>query len=467
MTTQTRPEQRIDEGALEGFKETFRGDVIGSEDPGYDDARRVQNGMIDRRPALIVRPADVADVISAVGFGRDQGLDIAVRSGGHSAPGFGTIDDGLVIDLSRMRGVRVDPVARTARVEGGALLGDVDHATHAFGLAVPSGIISNTGIGGLTLGGGLGHLTRKLGLTIDNLIEADVVLATGELVTASADTNPDLFWALRGGGGNFGVVTSFLFRLHPVSTVVAGPTLYALEDAAEVLGWWQDFIAQAPEDLNGFFAFLIVPPAAPFPPDLQMRQVCGIVWTYSGPAEKADEVFAPIKAFGSPLLYGVQPLPLPAWQAAFDGLYPKGAQMYWRAEFMNELSDERSRPKSSMARSRPSSRPRTSSRSTARSIASDRATPPGASGTSASRRSSSAQMAIRPTRGRSAIGRSSSPTTSARTRPAARTSTSSWMKGRNASGRHIGTTTTGSPGSRPATTRTTSSTSTRTSRPPA
>ena len=239
-----------------------------------------------------------------------------------------------------MRGVRVDPVARTARVEGGALLGDVDHATHAFGLAVPAGIISNTGIGGLTLGGGVGHLTRKLGLTIDNLIEADVVLANGELVTASADTNPDLFWAIRGGGGNFGVVTSFLFRLHPVSTVVAGPTLYALEDAAEVLGWWQDFIAQAPEELNGFFVFLIVPPAAPFPPELQMRQVCGIVWTYSGPAEKADEVFAPIKAFGSTLLYGVQPLPLPAWQAAFDGLYPKGAQMYWRAEFLNELSDE-------------------------------------------------------------------------------------------------------------------------------
>ena len=177
-------------------------------------------------------------------------------------------------------------------------------------------------------------------MTIDNLLEADVVLASGELVTASADTNPDLFWAIRGGGGNFGIVTSFLFRLHPVSTVVAGPTLYALEDAAEVLGWWQDFIAQAPEELNGFFVFLIVPPAAPFPHELQMRKVCGIVWTYSGPVEKADEVFAPIKAFGSPLLYGVQPLPLPAWQAAFDGLYPKGAQMYWRAEFMNELSDD-------------------------------------------------------------------------------------------------------------------------------
>jgi FAD/FMN-containing dehydrogenase len=340
MTTQTRPELHIDDGALEGLKATLRGEFIGVGDPGYDDARRVQNGMIDRHPALIVRAADVADVISAVSFGRDHGLDIAVRSGGHSAPGFGTVDDGLVIDLSRMRGVRVDPVERTARVEGGALLGDVDHATHAFGLAVPAGIISNTGVGGLTLGGGLGHLTRKLGLTIDNLIEADVVLADGELVKASADTNPDLFWAIRGGGGNFGVVTSFLFRLHPVSTVVAGPTLYALDQAEEVLHWWQDFITQAPEELNGFFAFLTVPPAPPFPTELHMRQVCGIVWTYSGPVEKADEVFAPIRAFGTPLLYGVQPLPLPAWQAAFDGLYPKGVQMYWRAEFLNELSDE-------------------------------------------------------------------------------------------------------------------------------
>jgi len=340
MTTQISPNVRIDEGALEALRAAFRGNVIGTEDPGYEEARRVQNGMIDRHPALVVRPADVADVIAAVGFGRDQGLDIGVRSGGHSAAGFGTVDDGLVIDLSRMRGVRVDPVERTARVEGGALLGDVDHATHAFGLAVPAGIISNTGVGGLTLGGGIGHLTRNLGLTIDNLIEADVVLASGELVTASADTNPDLFWAIRGGGGNFGVVTSFLFRLHPVSTVVAGPTLYALDQAETVLRWWQDFIAQAPEELQGFFAFLTVPPAAPFPTELQMRKVCGIVWTYSGPVEKADDVFAPIRAFGPPLLYGVQPLPLPAWQAAFDGLYPKGAQMYWRAEFLNELSNE-------------------------------------------------------------------------------------------------------------------------------
>ena len=340
MATQAIPKPRISEATLGALKGQIRGDLIGPEDPGYDEARSVQNGMIDRRPALVARAVDVADVIAAVGFGRDQGLDIAIRSGGHSAPGFGTVDNGLVIDLSRMRGVRVDPEDRTARVEGGALLGDVDHATHGFGLATPAGIISNTGVGGLTLGGGIGHLTRKLGLTIDNIIEADVVLASGDLVKANAKTNSDLYWGIRGGGGNFGVVTSLLFRLHPVSTVMAGPTLYDIDKSETVLRWWQDFIGQAPDELNGFFAFLIVPPVAPFPTELHMRRVCGVVWTYAGPEDKADEVFAPIRSFGPPLLYGVQPVPLPTWQSAFDGLYPKGTQMYWRAEFMNALSDE-------------------------------------------------------------------------------------------------------------------------------
>jgi hypothetical protein len=340
MTTQIGPAPRIGDAAFDALRATFRGDLIGAEDPGYDDARRVQNGMIDRRPALVARPADVADVIAAIRFGRDQGLAIAVRGGGHSGAGFGTIDDGLVVDLARLNGIRVDPTARTARVEGGALLGDVDHATHAFGLALPAGIISTTGVGGLTLGGGLGHLTRKHGLTIDNLLEADVVLASGDLVTASPTSHPDLFWALRGGGGNFGIVTSFLFRLQPVSGVVAGPVLYDLDQAESVMRWWQDFICEAPEDLNGFFAFLIVPPAPPFPPELHLRRMCAIVWTYTGPADKADEVFAPIRAFGSPALYGVQPLPLPAWQSAFDGLFPKGTQMYWRSDFMNAMPDE-------------------------------------------------------------------------------------------------------------------------------
>nr|MBA2713689.1 FAD-binding oxidoreductase [Rubrobacteraceae bacterium] len=217
---------------------------------------------------------------------------------------------------------------------------DVDHATHAFGLATPSGIISTTGVGGLTLGGGLGHLTRKCGLTIDNLVEADVVLADGSFVKASEEENEDLFWAIRGGGGNFGVVTSFLFRLHPISTVIGGPPLWPLEQAPEIMRWYRDFIAEAPEDLNGFFAFLTVPPGAPFPEHLHMKKMCGIVWCYTGPKEKADEVFAPVHEVGTPALHGVGEMPYPALQSAFDGLYTPGLQWYWKADFVNELSDE-------------------------------------------------------------------------------------------------------------------------------
>ncbi|HEY6056397.1 MAG TPA: FAD-binding oxidoreductase [Candidatus Limnocylindrales bacterium] len=340
MTPQIVHGDGLDAAALQALKGRFRGDLIGPDDSAYDQARRVQNGMIDKRPVLIARAVDAGDVIAAVAFGRDLGLAIAVRCGGHSGPGFGTIDDGLVIDLSRMRGVRVDPVERTARVDGGAQLGDVDHATHAFGLATPAGILSTTGVGGLTLGGGIGHLTRKLGLAIDNLIEADVVLASGELVRADEKTNSDLYWAIRGGGGNFGIVTSFLFRLHPVDTVIAGPVLYDLGQSEAVMRWWQDFIGQAPEELNGFFAFLTVPPAPPFPSELHMRKMAGVAWTYAGPADKADKVLAPVKAFGRPALVGLAPLPLPAWQAAFDALYPGGTQMYWRADFMNTFPDQ-------------------------------------------------------------------------------------------------------------------------------
>ena len=240
---------------IEGLTTAIRGSVIGPDDAGYDEARAVYNGMIDKRPALVVRCADTADVIAAVRFARDNGLAVAVRGGGHNGAGLGTVDGGLVIDLGAMRGVRVDPAERTVQVEGGATLGDVDHATHAFGLAVPGGIISTTGIGGLTLGGGIGHLTRGFGLTIDNLIGADVVLADGSFVRADAQHNPDLFWALRGGGGNFGVVTSFTFRAQPVSTVVAGPMLYQLDDAPEVMRFYREFIGSAPRELGGFFAF--------------------------------------------------------------------------------------------------------------------------------------------------------------------------------------------------------------------
>ncbi len=326
--------------AVEGFTTAIRGSVIGPEDAGYDDARAVYNGMIDKRPALVVRCADVADVIAAVRFARDNSLGVAVRSGGHNGAGLGTVDDGLVIDLGALRAVRVDPAERTVQVEGGATLGDVDHATHAFGLAVPGGIISTTGIGGLTLGGGIGHLTRGFGLTIDNLIGVDMVLADGSFVRADAGHNEDLFWAVRGGGGNFGVVTSFTFRAQPVSTVVAGPILWQLDDAAEVMRFYREFGPGAPRELGGFFAFLTVSPGPPFPEELYLKKMCGIVWTYNGSPESAERALKPVRDFKAPALDGVMPLPMPAWNSAFDVLYPRGQQQYWRADFYNELSDE-------------------------------------------------------------------------------------------------------------------------------
>ncbi|SNB47115.1 FAD-binding oxidoreductase [Geobacter sp. DSM 9736] len=326
--------------SIEKFRLALRGELIQPGDVHYDEARTVYNAMIDRRPRMIVRCADVADVISCVNFARDNGITPSIRGGGHNAGGLGVCDDCLVIDLSRMRGIRVDPEARTVRVEGGCVWGDVDHATHAFGLATPSGFISTTGVAGLTLGGGIGHLTRSHGLTIDNLIEADVVLANGSLVTASAERNDDLYWAIRGGGGNFGVVTSFLFRLHPVHTVYAGPMLWELDQAKDLMRWYRNFIMEAPEEMTGFFAFLVVPPGPPFPEELHGRNVCGIVWYYAGALEKAEEAFAPIRRFKPPLLDLVGPLPHTAVQSMFDTLYPPGHQWYWKADFFNELSDE-------------------------------------------------------------------------------------------------------------------------------
>src|SRR5437667_12498577 len=259
-------------------------------------------------------------------FARAAGIPLAVRGGGHSGAGLGTVDGGLVIDLSTMRGVRVDPQARTARIEGGATLGDVDHPTHAFGLATPAGIISTTGVGGLTLGGGIGHLTRKCGLSIDNLVSADVVLANGTFVKANADENSDLFWAFRGGGGNFGVVTAFTFKLHPIDMIYGGPMLYELSETAEVMKWYRELIPAAPDDLSGFFAFLTVPPAPPFPEHLHMKKMCGVIWAYAGPQEKGEETFKPIRAFKKPALDFVGPLLQPALQSMFDALYPPGLQ---------------------------------------------------------------------------------------------------------------------------------------------
>lgn len=327
------------ESAGTDFAQAFRGELIGPEDGSYEEARALYNAMIDKRPGLIARCVDVADVISAVNLARKNEWLVAIRSGGHNGGGLGSVDDGLVIDLSPMRGIRVDPDAQTVRVEGGCTWGDVDHATHPFGLHMPFGIISTTGVGGLTLGGGVGHLTRKCGLTIDNLLAADVVLADGSLVRASADENPDLFWGLRGGGGNFGLVTSFLFRLHEIGTITGGPMLWHIEKTAEVMRWYREFLPNAGEDLTGFFAFLTVPPVAPFPEELQLKRMCGVVWAYAGPEEEADEVFAPIRA-QAPDLDGTMQMPLPALNSAFDALYPPGLEWYWRADFVNELSDE-------------------------------------------------------------------------------------------------------------------------------
>ncbi len=322
------------------FKASLTGELIQPGDEDYDEARRVYNAMIDRRPRLIARCGDVADVIAAVDFGRQNDMLIAVRCGGHNAGGLGICDDGLVIDLSLINYTRVDPGEKTVRVGGGCTWHAVDHATHVFGLAVPTGFISTTGVGGLTLGGGMGYLTRKYGLTIDNLLAADLVLADGRFVTASAEENTDLFWAIRGGGGNFGIVTSFLFKAHPVHTDYAGPMLWPIERAAEVMRWYREFIVSAPEDINGFFAFLIVPPGPPFPEHLHLKNMCGIVWCYTGALEKAEEIFEPIRSSLRPALDLVGEMPHPVLQSMFDGLFPSGLQWYWKADFVNELSDE-------------------------------------------------------------------------------------------------------------------------------
>ncbi|HEY7392871.1 MAG TPA: FAD-binding oxidoreductase [Bryobacteraceae bacterium] len=324
---------------IQSFKGAVRGRVIEPTDAEYDSARKVHNGMIDRKPRLIAKCADAADVISAVRFGRDNDMLVSIRSGGHNAAGLGVCDDGLVIDLSGIRYTHVDPKSSTLRVGGGSTWADVDHATHAFGLATPSGIISSTGVGGLTLGGGIGHLTRRYGLTVDNLIGADMVLADGSFVTVSEWQHEDLFWAIRGGGGNFGVVTSFVFQAHPVHTNYAGPMLWKLEDAPKILRWYRDFIKQAPDEMSGFFAFLVVPPGPHFPEHLHFKKMCAIVWCYTGGLDKAEAAFGPIREMFPPVLDLCGPIPHPALQGLFDPIYPPGLQWYWKADFVNQISD--------------------------------------------------------------------------------------------------------------------------------
>ncbi|MGH1561139.1 FAD-binding oxidoreductase [Mumia sp. DW29H23] len=331
-TTETQQNARID---VPGF----RGELIEPGDAAYDDARAVYNGSIDRHPRLIARAVDTADVVAAVRAAREHGLPVAVRGGAHNAGGLAVGDDALVVDLSRMRSVHVDPAERVVRVEGGATWGDVDHATHAFGLAVPSGIISTTGVGGLTLGGGLGYLARQFGLTIDSLLSADVVLADGSVVTADAERHPDLFWALRGGGGNFGAVTSFTFRAHPVADVVGGPMFFDVDRATEVMQAWDAMIGEAPDEVSCWFGFVTVPPVDPFPAELQGHVVAALVWCINAPEERAAEALAPFRDMG-PLMDGVGTMPFPALQSAFDALYPPGHQWYWRADFVDALGDD-------------------------------------------------------------------------------------------------------------------------------
>jgi len=330
--------KELDPTSIETFRSKLRGKIVLPEDSVYNETRKVYNGMIDKHPGMFVMCVDVADVIAAVNFGRENDLLVAVRGGGHNGGGLGLCNKGLVIDLSGIKFIRIDTSNNTVRVGGGNLWGEVDHATHPFGLAVPAGIISTTGVGGLTLGGGVGHLSRKYGLTIDNLLEADMVLADGSFVTVNANQNKDLFWAIRGGGGNFGIVTSFKFQAHPVSTVIGGPTLWPIEKTEEIMEWYHDFINNVPDDLNGFIATMIIP-GAPFPEHLHNKQFCGIVWCYTGEADKFDELFAPVRA-KNPLFEHVGEMPYPAIQTLFDGLMPPGMQWYWRADFFNELGEE-------------------------------------------------------------------------------------------------------------------------------
>ncbi len=321
------------------LRHRLHGTVIQAGDEGYEEARQVYNAMIDKKPALIAYCTNTIDVVTCVTFAREHRLVVAVRSGGHSGPGLGIVDDGLTIDLSRMNEVTVHPESGMVRVGGGALWGDVDQATHPYGLAVPSGIFASTGVAGLTLGGGSGHLSRQYGLTIDSLLEAEVVLADGRVVTANEQEHPDLFWALRGGGGNFGIVTSFLFQGRPVKNVIGGPMLWDLDDAPAVMRWYRDFIVEAPEHVSGFFAVLMVPPVEPFFEHLHMQRMCGIIWAINATPEQAEEVLASVREQFPPAQDLTGPLPFPALQSMFDALAGPGLQWYWRGDFVNELSD--------------------------------------------------------------------------------------------------------------------------------
>jgi hypothetical protein len=326
----------MDDPLIQGF----RGKLIGPSDKDYDEARALYNGMIDKRPKVIARCTDAADVMAAVNYARENGLLLAIRGGGHSGPGLGSCDGGLVIDLLPMHSVRVDPVSRTVRVDPGCTSADVDHATHAFGLAVPLGIVGSTGVSGLTLGGGTGYLTRMHGLTIDNLIEVDVVLADGSFVTANTERHPDLYWAVRGGGGNFGVVTSFLFQAHPANRTFAGPIFWDIKDARAVMKAYRDFIGSAPEELGLFIGLKTVPPAEPFPKEHWNKRACALIGAFNGPIASGQKVMGSLLArLPTPLFNWMSEMPWPAINSLLDPFFPKGLQWYWKGDFVSTLSD--------------------------------------------------------------------------------------------------------------------------------
>jgi FAD/FMN-containing dehydrogenase len=327
--------------AFERLRSGFLGSLCRPDDADYDERRRVYNGLIDRRPALIATCQGVPDVVAALDYARANDLPVAVRGGGHSVAGHGTCDDGVLLDLSRMRGVRVDPTRRTVRAEGGALLADLDRATQLYGLAVPTGQVSVTGIAGLTLGGGLGRLQRKFGLTCDNLVAADVVTADGQLLTVDEDHHPELLWGLRGGGGNFGVVTSFEFQTHPVGPiVVAGLVAYPMDQAAEVAAFLRDFIATAPAELSADQLFLHTPPRPDIPPEMHGLPITGIFVCHCGSVEEGLAALAPLRAFGAPVADMIMPMPYVELQRMLDAMNPNGNLHYWTGEYLSELDDK-------------------------------------------------------------------------------------------------------------------------------
>ncbi len=324
---------------IEQLRERVSGLVITPQDDGYQEARKVYNAMIDRRPRAIVKATRVRDVAASVDFGRENDLPVAVRGGGHSVPGFGTVDDGVVVDLSPMREVVVDPDGRTARAQGGATWGDFNDATHAHGLATTGGIVSTTGLGGLTLGGGIGYLTRGVGLSCDKVLSAEVVTADGGTVVASEQENDDLFWAIRGGGGNFGVVTEFRFGLHPVNDIYGGPMFFELSDGPDILRFYRDFIAGAPEELGMFPGFQIAPPLPFIPEGRHGDTFLVVVACWAGPVEEGERVFQPLHDVAPVVAEHVGPMTYPALNSAFDALYPPGLQHYWKTSFSTELTD--------------------------------------------------------------------------------------------------------------------------------